>query len=336
MKIFNRKVIFLIFKNNYRYNALGNFAKNRIYNKLIFINLSGRIQSVIGKIIYFFKLGSFISIDGDPFLKRQNSINIWYSGTTLKIKKKYIPFKNNYVNIINPTLIKKENYFNIYPLIDNFRSFKFFNKIIFMGKIYFEPNKSSLFNDRALYQIKDDLLNDFTLIDNNNFWLTYAKNKSQIEKFENYKIIKTFMRKEILKKINRYFKNYLYVYGEKFSEDNIQYLKPEYRIKKVYDIYKGNLCIDTGPIPGSVTFSPRAIQIFESQGIIIQTEQRDSQKKLKSLYDDLSAKNIDDYLAKIEILLTKKYKQEEVIEKIRIFSKECKLNIEQNLLKIFN
>jgi hypothetical protein len=336
MKIFNKKIIFLIFKNNYRYNALGNFAKNRIYNKFLFINLSGRTKSILGKIIYFFKLGNFISIDGDPFLKNQNSINIWYSGTILKIKKKYLNFKNNYVNIINSTLIRQENQFNIYPLIDNSGDFKFSNKIIFMGKIHFEPNRFSFFDDKKLFQIKDHLLNDFTLIDNNDFWSEYTKNKSQLEKFDNYKIIKTFMRKEILKKINKYFKNHLHVYSDKFSKDNFQYFKPVYNIKKVHDIYKGNLCIDTGPIPGSVTFSPRAIQIFESQGIMIQAEQKDSKSKLKNLYDDLVAKNINDYLSKIEILFTRKEKRDETIEKIQIFSNHCKFNMEQTLLKIFD
>ena len=75
--------------------------------------------------------------------------------------KEYVNFKNNYVNIINPSLIKKENQFNIYPLIDNFENVEFFNKIIFMGKVYFEPNKFSLFDDKKLNQIKDDLYNDF-------------------------------------------------------------------------------------------------------------------------------------------------------------------------------
>ena len=199
-----------------------------------------------------------------------------------------------------------------------------------MGKVYFEPSKFSLFDDKKLNQIKDDLLNDFTLIDNNDFWLEFAKNKSEVEKFDNYRIVKTFMRKEILKKINKYFKKHLYVYSNNFSKDKFQYLKPVYDIKKVYDIYKGNLCIDTGPIPGSVTFSPRAIQIFESQGILIQAEQKESKSKLKNLHDDLVAKNINDFLSKIEILFSKKNKREEIMDKIRIFSNECKFNMEES------
>jgi hypothetical protein len=336
MRIFNKKFIFLIFRNNYRYNAIGNFSKNRIYKKFFFINLSGKIKSVLGKILYILNLGNFISIDGDPFLDKKNSINIWFSGTTLKIKKDYLNHKNNYVNIINPAIIKKENYFNVYPLIDNFKNFKFNNKIIFMGKFHFKPLDHSFFNYKKLNEIKDNLLNDFTLVDNKKFWLEYSENIPQIKKFENYKIIKTFLRTEILKKINKYFKKYLYIYSENFNEDNFNCLKPEYNIKKIKKIYQGNLCIDTGPIPGSVSFSPRAIQIFESNGLLIQTEQNDSKKKLNNLYYDLTAKNINDYLTKIEILLTKKNKQDEIVKKIKNFSYECKINMEKNLLKIFN
>ena len=89
-----KKLIFLVFRNNYRKAALGNFGKSAKYNDILLISLGGRFKSIIGKIIFFFKLGKFISIDGDPVLTDKNSsINLWYTGTTLKILKQYRIFR---------------------------------------------------------------------------------------------------------------------------------------------------------------------------------------------------------------------------------------------------
>jgi hypothetical protein len=332
-----RKIIFIIFKNNYRKNALGNFGKSEIYNNFIIINLSGRIKSFLGKFLYFFNLGKFISIDGDPFLKnKSNSINIWYPGTSLKIHKKFKSFENNYVNITNPVLIPNEKYFNIYPIIKTKNFYSNDRKIIFMGKFHFEPKDEIYFNTKKLNSIKKKILNNFSLIDTKNFWQKYMPNASLEEKFENYKIIKTFLRKEILKKINLNFKEKFRIYGLSTGESDFNFLKPTYNLRDIRKIYQGNICIDTGPIPGSVTFSPRAIQIFESGGIILQTNQSDAKQKLNNLYEELTANNIDNYLKKIEELIISDEKCKELIEKIKQFSFVSKNKLNSTLMGIFD
>ena len=64
-----KKIIFLVFRNSYRYSSLGNFGKSNKYGDVLLISLGGRFKSFIGKILYYLKIGKFISIDGDPFLK---------------------------------------------------------------------------------------------------------------------------------------------------------------------------------------------------------------------------------------------------------------------------
>ena len=89
-----KKYIFLIFRNNFRQSTIGNFGKTNSYGDIKLISLSGRIKSIFGRILYFFKLGKFISIDGDPFLEdEKNSINIWFTGTSLRITKKFRDFE---------------------------------------------------------------------------------------------------------------------------------------------------------------------------------------------------------------------------------------------------
>ena len=90
----NKKYIFLIFRNDFRKATIGNFGKSNSYGNINLISLSGRIKSIFGRILYFLKLGKFISVDGDPFLEdEKNSINIWFSGTSQKVTKRFQNFK---------------------------------------------------------------------------------------------------------------------------------------------------------------------------------------------------------------------------------------------------
>ena len=61
----NKRYIFLIFRSNYRKSTIGNFGKSNSYGDIKLISLSGRIKSIFGRILYFFKIGKFISVDGD-------------------------------------------------------------------------------------------------------------------------------------------------------------------------------------------------------------------------------------------------------------------------------
>ena len=107
------KYIFIIFRNNFRKSTLGNFGKSNVYGKIKIISLSGRIKSIFGKILYFFKIGKFISADGDPFLKDKNiSINLWFTGTSLRITKEFKKYQNNFVNMNNPIITQEKKNFS--------------------------------------------------------------------------------------------------------------------------------------------------------------------------------------------------------------------------------
>ena len=82
-------------------------------------------------------MGKFISIDGDPVLTDKNSsINLWYTGTTLKILKQYRYLENNFVNMNNPVIKKEQNLFQVYPIIKRRQNINKEIKIIFMGNIF--------------------------------------------------------------------------------------------------------------------------------------------------------------------------------------------------------
>ena len=284
-----KKIIFLVFKNNYRFNALGNFAKTNKYDDILLISLGGRVKSFIGKILYFFRLGKFISIDGDPILSDEKlSINLWFTGTSLKISKNSKYLKNNFVNMSNPV-------------------------------------------------IGDEIINNFSLIDDYKFWNKMNNPQDNMLKFENYKILKTYLREQIILSVKRKFKNYFSIYGEDNKQIGIDFSKPIYDEKKIKKIYKGNICIDTGSILGSLSLHPRSIQIIESGGLLIQAKQHDSDTIWGELSERVVFNNLNSLVETLEKYLLDTKMCEETLNMLFEKFKDSKKRISINLKKsLFN
>jgi hypothetical protein len=300
-----RKLIFLVFRNNHRFNALGNFAKSARYGDILLIVLGGPIKSIVGKILYYFKLGKFISIDGDPFLFDEKcSINLWLGGTSMKISKKYKDLNNNFVNMENPLFVKEKKLFRIYPILKKNYKINKKPKIIFMGKIFFKPGKPDLINPEVLKKNQKEIMNNFSLIDDYKFWSKINKYQDDLLKFENYKIIKTFLREQIIIEINKKFGKYFSVYGECYKEIGIEFLNPIYSNKKIVNINKGNICLDTGSILGSSSIYPRSIQIIESGGLLVQSKQSDSEFTWGGMTEKIVFNKIDNLLESLENYLS--------------------------------
>ena len=332
----NKRYIFLIFRSNYRKSTIGNFGKSNSFGDIKLISLSGRIKSIFGRILYFFKIGKFISVDGDPFLRdEKNSINIWFTGTSLRITKKYKDFKNNYVNMDNPIIDREKKLFKFMPIIHNRKQIRKDRKIIFMGKIFFQPKKNELLSQEELISCENDLLNDFSLIDNLDFWKRFKKQNDQSNKFENYRILKTFLREKVILKINKNFKDSFLVYGENINNSHIKFKKPVFDLNKVKKIYEGNLCLDTGSIMGSLSLYPRSIQILESGGLLLQTKQIDSKHIWNNLSEKIISNNLDKLLADLECFLSNTKKCNEVLESLENKFSNSKKEIEVSLKKIF-
>ncbi len=332
----NKRYIFLIFRSNYRKSTIGNFGKSNSFGDIKLISLSGRIKSIFGRILYFFKMGKFISVDGDPFLRdEKNSINIWFTGTSLRITKKYKDFKNNYVNMDNPIIDREKKIFRFMPIIHNRNQIRKDRKIIFMGKIFFHPKEDDLLSQEELISCENDLLNDFSLTDSLDFWKKFKKQNNQTDKFENYRILKTFLREKIILKINKNFKESFLVYGENINDSNIKFKKPVFDLNKVKKIYEGNLCLDTGSIMGSLSLYPRSIQILESGGLLLQTKQIDSKNIWNNLSEKIISNNLEKLLADLDSFLSNTKKCNEVLESLENKFSNSKKEIEVSLKKIF-
>ena len=331
------KVIFLVFRNNYRNAALGNFGKSKKYNDTFLISLGGRFKSIIGKILFYFKIGKFISIDGDPVLTDENlSINLWYTGTSLKISKQFRHLNNNFVNMNNPIIKEEQKLFQIYPILKKSNKINKKIKIIFMGKIFFQPGSLSLINSEILRNNRMKIMKNFSLIDKKNFWSELNVLKDDVTNFENYKLFKTFLREQIILEIYKNFKKYFFVYGEDKKNTGIEFLKPTYNLNKIRKIYKGNICVDTGSILGSLSLHPRSIQIIESGGLLIQSQQEDS--KLiwgEALSDKIIFNNINNLIENLDNYLSSPNKCDETLKMIFQNFSDSEIKIKENLSKCF-
>ncbi len=333
-----KKIIFLVFKNNYRFNALGNFAKTSKYEDILLISLGGRFKSFIGKILYFFRLGKFISIDGDPILNDEKlSINFWFTGTSLKISKNSKHLKNNFVNMSNPVIGDEKKIFQLYPIVKKNFNMNQKPKIIFMGKLFFKPGNSNLINSEILMKIRGDIINNFSLIDDYKFWNKMNNPKDSMLKFENYKILKTYLREQIILGVKKKFENSFSIYGEDNKQIGIDFSKPIYDKKKIKEIYKGNICIDTGSILGSLSLHPRSIQIIESGGLLLQAKQHDSDSIWGDLSERVVSDNLNSLIDKLEKYLLDKKMCDETLNMIFEKFKDSKKKIGVNLKKsLFN
>ena len=172
-----------------------------------------------------------------------------------------------------------------------------------MGKIWYTPIEN-LISSNFLSINKDKILNKFDLIDYENFWSNNKENQRIEILYKKYRIIKTYLREQIIINIKKNFKNNFDIYGEDKSNTGVNFKKPVYDTSAIKNIYEGNICIDTGPVPGSMSLHPRSLTILESNGLLIQAKQNDSLKVWDNLNEKIIFNNIESLLAEIELLLT--------------------------------
>ena len=182
---------------------------------------------------------------------------------------------------------------------------------------------------------KDILLNDFSLVDNLDFWKKFKKNNCDDVKFENYRILKTYLREKVIFEINKNFKNNFLVYGQSIKDSDIKFISPIFNLDKIKKIYEGNLCIDTGSITGSLSLHPRSIQILESGGLLLQTEQFDSKNTWDNLYEKIISNNLEKILSDLDNFLSNTKKCNDTLMLIENKFRDSKKHIGETLKKIF-
>ncbi|MAH02911.1 MAG: hypothetical protein CMI70_03920 [Candidatus Pelagibacter sp.] len=328
------RLIFFSFKNRYRQKELNNFLNTRIYGKYFILNLGGPFKNFIAKILLFLRIGKAISCDGRPLISdKSRGINFWMRGTTLNIPNDFKNLNNNFVTIDNP-FVQNKKIFQMYPIKIKKTQIQNDLKIVYMSRIDIASN----IEEKNIWdKYKVQLIEDFTLIDNSNFWKKISLNcKDEIKTFNLYKKLKLFLRFEIIENLKKIFNKKLNLIGDDWIVFPFNSLPSNYNIRKIKNMYKGNICLDLGSIEGSISLYPRSIQIIESGGLIIQSIQSDSKKVWKNIHNKILFNNLSDLISLIEKLLDNKNYSFTLLQEISENFRHSDKSIEKSLDKIFN
>jgi len=150
-----------------------------------------------------------------------------------------------------------------------------------------------------------------------------------------YKKLKLLLRFEIIKNIKLRFDKKINLIGDDWSSFSFNSLPSVYNIKKIKNIYKGNICLDLGSMLGSISLYSRSNQIIESGGLIIQSFQSDSSEIWGNIHDKILFKNLSDLISLIEKLLNNKVYCSILLQEISKNFSDSKKSIEKSLDKIF-
>jgi hypothetical protein len=344
------KFIFFSFKHRHRKKDLNNFLKTRFFKDFFIIDLSGPINSYLAKILIFLKIGKAISCDGQPLISdKKSGINFWVRGTNLDIPENYRNKDNNYSTIYNPILKKENNnVFQLYP-IDIIKSkINIHPKLIYMSKTL---NKDHLKKQRGLLfdgqphgyekdyemwiNLKSEILNDFSLIDNISFWNKNFAPDSDYKYLQIYINFKTFLRHEIILNIKSRFKDNFLLVGDDWIEYFDDAIKSSYSKENIRKLYNGNICLDLGSILGSISLYSRSNQIIESGGLLIQSKQIDSNKIWGPLSKDFLFNDLNALIELVQKLLNDNAFSGELLSKINSHFDNGKENMNKILNNIF-
>ena len=326
-------LIYFAFKYRYRFKDLNNFLKSRIYGNYILLNFSGPFKYYLSKILILLKIGRAISCDGQPMIRNKSQgYNFFIRGTDLNIPTNLLDLDNNIVAIKHP-LLENNKIFQIYPI--NIKKTKMNDdiKIIFMSSIKLETNEEeSLFWETH----KEKILSNFAILDDKYFWQNNLANKNlfQINRF--YRISKSLLRFEIVTYLKKIYDKKFVLIGEDWRKYWIDSLESNFDTKKNKIIYKGNICLDTGSLEGSSSLYPRANQIIESGGLIVQSYAFDASEHWKDLKQDLLFKNFDELRNIIDKLINNLELSNILLDKIYKHFKNSSISMEETLNRYFS
>ena len=327
------QLAFFSFKHRYRKKELNNFLATRIYGKYFILNLGGPFKHFVARILMFLKIGKAISCDGRPLIPdKSKGINLWMRGTNLNIPNDLKNLNNNFETIYNP-FIQNQKIFHLYPINIKKTQIQDNLKIIFMSRIDINTNTE----EKNIWdKYKDQLIEDFTLVDNNDFLKKILLNHNdEIRMFNLYKKLKLLLRFEIIENLKKIFNNKINLIGDDWAAFHSDSLPSIYNMRKISRIYKGNVGLDLGSLAGSISLYPRSIQIIESGGLIIQSIQNDSKKVWKNLHNKISFNNLSDLISLVEKLLNNKKYCFALLQEISENFRHSDKSIEKNLDNIF-
>ena len=325
------KLVFFAFKHRYRFKDLNNFLHSRFYGKYFLLNLGGPFRHLIAKVLLKIKFGFAISCDARPLIKNKKSgINFFIRGTNLNIPSNFKHLNNNFVSIKNP-FREEKNIFQIFPINTIASKINVIPKIIFIGGVNIDiDNQHKIIWEKC----KEEVLNDFTILDKKSFWEKYLGENKIENIFIFYKKFKLLLRFEIIKYLKKKFDEKLILIGDDWKNYSINSLSSNFDPNYTKNLYKGNICLDFGSTEGSSSLYSRSNGIIEAGGLILQSKQIDSKNIWGNLENKIIFKNFNDLENLINKLLNNEQTSNDILSNISKNFKQSRNLIESQLDKI--
>lgn len=326
------RLVFFAFKHRYRYKDLNNFLYSRLYGKYFLLNLGGPFKHLLAKILLNTHLGFAVSCDARPLIKnRKSGINFFIRGTNLNIPTNFRHLENNFVSIKNP-FIQEENIFQIYPVNVQYSKINNKPKIIFIGGANIDIND----DQKILWEkCKNEVLNDFTILDKKSFWKKYLIENKIETIFIYYKKFKLLLRYEIIKYLKKKFDEKFILIGDDWKNYSINSLPSNFNPNYIKELYKGNICLDFGSTEGSSSLYSRSNGIIEAGGLLLQSKQIDSSNIWGNLDNKITFKNFYELEIIIKKLINNEDLSNDILLNIFKYFENSKNLIEKSLDQIF-
>ena len=326
------KLVFFAFKHRYRYKDLNNFLYSRLYGKYFLLNLGGPFKHFVAKILLNTNFGFAISCDARPLIKNKKSgINFFIRGINLNIPTNFRHLDNNFVSIKNP-FVEEKNIFQIYPINITYSKINREPKIIFIGGANIDINNEQ----KTLWgKCKNEVLNDFTILDKKSFWKKYLGENNIKNIFIFYKKFKLLLRYEIIKYLKKNFDEKFILIGDDWKNYSINSLPSNFNPNYIKRLYKSNICLDFGSAEGSSSLYSRSNGIIEAGGLILQSKQIDSTDIWGNLENKITFKNFNDLEVIINKFLNNEDLSNDILLNISKNFENSKNLIEKNFDKIF-
>ena len=327
------KLVFFAFKHRYRYKDLNNFLHSRFYGKYFVLNLGGPLKYFVARVLLKLNFGFAISCDARPLIKNEKSgVNFFIRGTNLNIPNNFRNLGNNFVSIKNP-FKEESNIFQIYPI--NITKSKINNepKIVFISGVNIDLNDQQ----KILWEkCKEEVLNDFTILDKKSFWEKYLRENGNEDIFVFYKKFKLLLRYEIVKYLKKRFNEKFILIGDDWKNYSIKSLSSNFNTYYTNILYKCNICLDFGSTEGSSSLYSRSNGIIEAGGLLLQSKQIDAKNIWGNLEYKIMFKNFNDLEILINKLINDKNLSNEILLNIYNNFGNSKNLIEKNFDQMFN
>ena len=291
--------LILIYSGKYRYSQLNSCLKFFKFRNLIIYSTKNFL--LFNFLNFFFKKKVIpVFCDGKIIKKNYKKFyNLWFN-TNDEVPNNQIKNNEDLFLCLDP---KKENkLFILTPKIkSNFvLNINHKSKIIYISEVDIKVN-----NDVGQFwsKHKENILKNLYLI-NDYLYIKDIFFDGNSQGYTNYSQLKNLLRYELIKIVNKYFKENLHLVGRDwrklgFNSQIVQY-NTNFRKKS----YINSICLDFGSKSGGNSLYPRTVEILENRGYLLQAQQIDSDiiaKDMPNNYDIYKSSN--ELLEKLNNLL---------------------------------